>query len=224
MSTSLKIKVNKKSTALKPWNLTFLADWRVRGDGYFEVIVSCQWLRVKNIWVSQEGFMFTVHHLLMGWQHTIIFLSPPPPPPPPHPKDGKFWAKGIHLKKANKFRPIKYFFRGAGKKMNHSNSGRGGGINNGRGFQWTPYISMHTIIWLFAVLLAWPNVLKRIILTLIFAMNIKKVYIEAKTCIRFKQSTCKEISRCIDCLKPRREFDFVEETAQLVYTEIMITV
>lgn len=35
--------------------------------------------------------------------------------------------------------------------MNHSNSGGGGGINNGRGFQWTPYISMHTVIWLFAV-------------------------------------------------------------------------
>ena len=152
------------------------------------------------------------------------FFITTPTPLPPHPKDGKFWAKGIHLKKANKFRPIKYFFRGAGKKMNHSNSGGGGGINNGRGFQWTPYISMHTVIWLFAVVLAWPNVLKRIILTLIFAMNIKKVYIGAKTCIRFKQSTCKEISRCIDCLKPRREFDFVEETAQLVYTEIMITV
>ena len=55
-------------------------------------------------------------------------------------------------------------------------------------------------------------------------MNIKKVYIGAKKCIRFNQSTCKEISRCIDSLKPRREFDFVEETAQLVYTEIMITV
>lgn len=120
MSTSLKIKVKKKSTALKPWNLTFLADWRVRGDGYFEVIVSCQWLRVKNIWVSQEGFMFTLHHLLMGWRHTIIFYHHP------HPKDGKFWAKRNHLKKANKFRPIKYFFRGAGKKMSHSNSGGGG--------------------------------------------------------------------------------------------------
>ena len=83
MSTSLKIKVKKKSTALKPWNLTFLADWRVRGDGYFEVIVSCQWLRVKNIWVSQEGFMFTLHHLLMGWRHTIIFYHHPHPPPPP---------------------------------------------------------------------------------------------------------------------------------------------
>lgn len=54
------------------------------------------------------------------------FLSPPPPPSPPHPKDGKFWAKRNHLKKANKFRPIKYFFRGAGKKMSHSNSGGGG--------------------------------------------------------------------------------------------------